>query len=161
MGIDIKSRTFCIKSTKRAERKEFLRYPVIKSEKDYIKAQKEMLLRIQEMKLEDVNTRNMSTDEAEILMSCVKAGYLIGRYEENGLELRTMDGKAHPELFSTSITPSGAAFLKPNNSDAKATIALIISFLALIVSILSNFLDMKETIDFLICLLKSIISKTQ
>lgn len=126
----------------------------IKSERSFIKAQKKMLLHIQTMKLEDVDTRNMSMDEAEILMTCIKAGYLIGRYEENGLEFRTMDGKAHPELLSTKITLAGAAFLKPRHTGENTNIALIISFLVLVVSILSSFSEIKKTIGSLICLLK-------
>lgn len=113
-----------------------------------------MLLRIQKMKLEDVNTFEMSIGEAEILMSCVKAGYLNGRYEENGLEFRTMDGKAHPELLSTGITPLGAAFLNPKNTEVKATIALVFSGIALLVSILSNLSSIKENIDYIRYLLK-------
>lgn len=128
---------------------------MIRSEKEYLKAQKKMLLRVQSSNLEDIDPHQMSMEDAEILMSCIRSGYLAGRYKENGFELRTMDGKAHPELLSTRITPAGAAFLKPNRTDRKATWALIIAFLSLVVSILSSFLDIRETICYLIHLLKS------
>lgn len=112
---------------------------MLQSQRDYEKALRAMLLRVQRAdSLDDVQPHQMSMEDAEILTDCIKQGYLRGITEEKGSELRTLDGKAHPVLLSTVITPKGAAFLKPKRTDIKATVALIISILALLVSILSN-----------------------
>ena len=61
------------------------------------------------------------------------------------IELRTMDGKAHSEIFNTVITLKGLEFLKPDRTKTKANLAIIISAIAgavslgsLLVSVLAN-----------------------
>ncbi|WP_195278929.1 hypothetical protein [Clostridium sp. J1101437_171009_A5] len=112
---------------------------MLRSQRDYEKALRAMLLRVQRAdSLDDVQPHQMNLEDAEILMDCVKLGYLHGRAENKGAELRTMDGKAHPVLLNTIITPKGLAFLRPKHTDIKATAAIVISILALLVSILSD-----------------------
>lgn len=127
---------------------------MLKSERDYEKAIRKMLLRVQNVtSLEEIQPHQMSLEDAEILMDCIKQGYLVGKTEDNGIELRTLDGKAHPELLSSLITPKGFAFLKPKNTDMKATAAIVISSFALLISILSSLDKILENIRWLIDLL--------
>ena len=68
-------------------------------------------------------------EELEVLSDCIKNGYIRGRttYFHNGKEqeLRTLDGKMHPEIINHIIPPKGLAFLsendecdKPNETDS-------------------------------------------
>ena len=112
---------------------------MLHTEKEYNSAMRQMILRVQQAaSVDEINTWDMSIEEAEILLDCVASGYLIGKVPKNIAECRTLDGKAHPELFNTVITPKGLAFLKPPRTDLKATIALIVSAIAALISLLSN-----------------------
>lgn len=118
---------------------------MVKNQKGYIREMRSMIRRVQTLpKGESLNPFELSHEEAEILSDCIKNGYVIGTVtsfdKDTGreYELRTMDGKIHPELFNNVITPKGLAFLKPSKTDIKASIALIISILALLISFLSQ-----------------------
>ena len=55
-------------------------------------------------------------EELEVLSDCIKEGYIRGRttyIDSNGheRELRTLDGKMHPEIINHVIPPKGLAFL--------------------------------------------------
>lgn len=132
---------------------------MIKSKKELIQAEKKMILFVQDSNLSDIDPHQMTYEDAEILMQCIKSGYLIGVCERDGHELRTLDGKAHPELLSTNITPAGSAFLKPNKTDVKATAAIIISILSLAIAVLSNLQEIVQSVGWIADLLKSIIQR--
>ncbi len=89
-------------------------------------------------------SRSTDTQELELLADCIRNGYLIGRVSspdpKTGVEheLRTLDGKMHPELFNQIVPPKGLAFLKPAASDIRSVIAICISVLALLVSLFAN-----------------------
>ena len=128
---------------------------MLKSQRGYEKALRAMLRQVQgAASLSEIQPHQMNREDSEILMECIKLGYLLGETEKNGVELRTKDGKAHPELHSTSLTPKGFAFLRPKRTDIKATVSLCISILALLVSILANLDKIAENFRLLTGLLK-------
>ena len=133
---------------------------MLKSQRGYEKAMRSMLRRVHSSEsLQSWNPHKMSVEDAEILMDCIKAGYLIGTTESDGAEHRTLDGKAHPELLSTSITPNGFAFLKPKRTDLKATVAIWLSIFAFIFSTLATLDKIVENYHWLANGIKAIITK--
>ena len=122
---------------------------MIKTKRDYDNAIRAMIRRVQRAKDKDeFNTFKMSAEEAEILLDCITAGYLIGEIQE---PYRTMDGKAHPELTNTFVTPKGLAMLEPSKTERKGNLAIVtsisavlISAFALVVSLLANLDKMLE-----------------
>lgn len=122
---------------------------MIKTKRDYDNAIRAMIRRVQRAKDKDeFNTFKMSAEEAEILLDCITAGYLIGEIQE---PYRTMDGKAHPELTNTFVTPKGLAMLEPSKTELKSNLAIVtsisavlISAFALVVSLLANLDKMLE-----------------
>ena len=93
---------------------------MIKTKRDYDNAIRAMIRRVQRAKDKDeFNTFKMSAEEAEILLDCITAGYLIGEIQE---PYRTMDGKAHPELTNTFVTPKGLAMLEPSKTELKSNL---------------------------------------
>ena len=122
---------------------------MIKTKRDYDNAIRAMIRRVQRAKDKDeFNTFKMSAEEAEILLDCITAGYLIGEIQE---PYRTMDGKAHPELTNTFVTPKGLAMLEPSKTELKSNLAIVTSIaavlipaFALVVSLLANLDKMLE-----------------
>ena len=94
---------------------------MLHTEKEYNSAMRQMILRVQQAtSVDEINTWDMSIEEAEILLDCVASGYLIGKIPKNITECRTLDGKAHPELFNTVVTPKGLAFFKTSTNRFKS-----------------------------------------
>lgn len=94
-------------------------------------------------------------EELELFADCIRKGYLLGKVsyiDGDGVEqeLRTMDGKMHPELSNHIITPAGLAFLNPEKADKRPMVALVVSVIALLVSILSNLDKILNNLDFLL-----------
>ncbi len=123
---------------------------MIKSEREYNRAVREMLRRVQlASSVDEFHSDKMSVQESEILADCIKREFLIGRVSDSTGEFRTEDGKMHPELLNTLITPRGYAFLKPQKTDVKATVALIVSIVAVVVSIAANLQQIVESFRWL------------
>ena len=86
---------------------------MISSNQDYRNAMKEMIRKVQSGYEPSFNA---SDEELELLSDCIKEGYIRGRttyIDGNGheQELRTLDGKMHPEIINHVIPPKGLAFL--------------------------------------------------
>jgi hypothetical protein len=127
---------------------------MLRSERQYERAIRNMLHSVQSAEsVDEFDTWKMSTEECEVLSACIKRGYLVGKIEDDDGELRTLDGKMHPNLLNTTVTPAGCAFLRPKRTDAKATAAIMISIAALLVSILANLDRIAENYRWLIDLL--------
>lgn len=126
---------------------------MIKSEREYKKAMRDMIRRVQSAKnADEINDATLTMEEAEILTDCILEGYVRGKVEEelsNGrvITLRTLDGKAHPEIYNTVIPLKGLAFLKPENTALKATIAICASVIASLVSISALFVSLLSSLD--------------
>lgn len=91
---------------------------MISSNQDYIDAMKEMIRKVQSGYEPPFNA---GVEELEILSDCIKNGYIRGRTtyvasDGREHELRTLDGKMHPEIINHVIPPKGLAFLD-NSSD--------------------------------------------
>ena len=105
---------------------------MIRNQTDYRKAMCKMIRKIQNSSsAEEINDLEMSIEDAEILNDCIENGFVRGKTtyrNHNGeeIELRTMDGKAHSEIFNTVITLKGLEFLKPDRTKTKANLAIII-----------------------------------
>lgn len=126
---------------------------MIRDQADYRKAMCDMIHRIQKAKSpEEINTMEMSIEDAEILNDCIENGFVRGEtYATNSngkkFPLRTMDGKAHPEIYNTVITLKGLEFLKPNRAEARANLAIAISAVAGVVSIASLLVNALANLD--------------
>lgn len=125
---------------------------MVSSEKEYETEMKKMLLKVQNGYEPPFDA---GVEELELLSDCIRKGYLLGKtsyIDENGVEqeLRTMDGKMHPELSNHIITHAGLAFLSPKKEDKRPLIALVVSVAALLVSILSNLDKILNNLDFLL-----------
>jgi len=118
---------------------------MISREKDYIKAMRAMIARVGETEsVQDIDTFQMSLEEAEILSDCINEGYLIGTATP---DMRTLDGKMHSELINNVITPKGLAFLKPNKTERKSNVALITSIVAVSISFFAFLTTLIANID--------------
>lgn len=106
---------------------------MIKSQREYKKAMRRMISRVQ--RGEHIDIWNESTENMEILADCISAGYVNGELMRDGKELRTLDGKIHPIIYNSHIPLKGIAFLHPQ-LDWKFIIPTIISILALLCSLL-------------------------
>lgn len=106
---------------------------MIKSQREYKKAMRIMISRVQ--RGEHIDIWNESTENMEILADCISAGYVNGELMRDGKELRTLDGKIHPIIYNSHIPLKGIAFLHPQ-LDWKFIIPTIISILALLCSLL-------------------------
>lgn len=78
--------------------------------------------------------------DAEVLAECITRGYLIGDTR------RTMDGRQHPVLITSTVPMAGLNFLEPDHSNLKSNIALAISAIALLISLLASLTDIAEGI---------------
>ena len=86
---------------------------MISSSQDYRNAMKEIIRKVQ---CGYEPPFNASDEELELLSDCIKKGYIRGRttyIDSDGheQELRTLDGKMHPEIINHVIPPKGLAFL--------------------------------------------------
>ena len=111
---------------------------LLNTERKYQNAMKRMIKRIQ--KTGDIpDPRNLSDQDAEILMDCVKQGFLIGEaqgWDERRhafIDHRVLTGKAMPEVHSATIPLKGVIFLKPT-IDWKFVVPTAISIAALIIT---------------------------
>ena len=125
---------------------------MLKTDKDYTKAMKTMIRRIQAG--DTPSSFIITAEDCEILAECIKAGYINGTttYTDingNVSELRTCDGTIHPTIYNNIITLKGLEFLKPNYVEIKANLAIAISALALLISLLSNLDKIIENLKFL------------
>lgn len=124
---------------------------MIRNEKEYTKAMKKMILRVQN----DGAPKDAEStiEEMEVLTDCIRAGYLIGTttFTDSStgaeIDLRTMDGKMHPELLNNSVTPKGLAFLKPNKANLKSNVAIVTSILATLISLLAFLVTLLSDLD--------------
>lgn len=116
---------------------------MIQSRSDYRAAVCRMIRTVQTAKSADeINSLKMTAEDAEILNDCIESGFIRGRIsylnsDGKEIKLRTLDGKAHPQVFSTVITMKGLEFLKPDRTKLKANLALVFSALAVVVSVCS------------------------
>lgn len=101
---------------------------MIKSEREYIRAMRNMVKRIQNG--EQINVMSNSVEELEILADCIRCGYINGTVEDGERAFRTMDGKIHPRIFNNHIPLKGIVFLNPR-PDWKFLIPTAISLIAL------------------------------
>ena len=89
---------------------------MITSDRDYLSAMKDMIRKVQSGYEPPFNA---SAEELEILADCIRNGYIRGQtsYFRDGREheLRTLDGKIHPEITNHIIPPKGLAFLSEND----------------------------------------------
>lgn len=134
---------------------------MISSEKEYFAAMRNM---IRKVRSGYVPAHDADHEELEVLAECIRQGYLLGKttyIDEHGREqeLRTLDGKMHPEITNHVIPPKGLAFLSPNKTERKSNIALgvsicavVISLFAFIVTLLSNLDKIIENWDLLMTL---------
>ena len=126
---------------------------MISNQTDYRKAMCKMIRKIQNSSsAEEINDLEMSIEDAEILNDCIENGFVRGKTtyrNHNGeeIELRTMDGKAHSEIFNTVITLKGLEFLKPDRTKTKANLAIIISAIAGVVSLGSLLVSVLANLD--------------
>ena len=118
---------------------------MIKNEKEYSRAMRAMIVRVQSAEdADEINCAQMTMEEREILFDCITDGYVRGKTtdvigkDRHMINLRMMDGSARPEVYNTIITLKGLCFLKPDRIKAKANIAIFVSACALLVSILAN-----------------------
>lgn len=86
---------------------------MISSEEEYYEAMREMIRKVQNGYEPPFDA---SIEEMEIFADCIRNGYLLGKttyIDRDGIEqeLRTMDGKMHPELINNVVPPKGLAFL--------------------------------------------------
>ena len=128
---------------------------MIKSEREFTREMRKTILRIANGQSPFHNPA--TDDDSEVIAECINHGYLLSKHPlENGAVLRTMDGKAHPDVNTTVIPLKGLAFLKPDRTRTYARVSLWLSIAALLVSILSNLPEIFESVRMLIDLLKSI-----
>lgn len=106
---------------------------MIRSQREYKKAMRKMIRRVQSG--EKINSWEENFEDMEILADCISAGYINGELEEDGKPIRTLDGKIHPIVFNSYIPLKGLAFLHPQ-IDWKFIIPTIISVIALLCSLL-------------------------
>lgn len=107
---------------------------MIKTEKQYCRAMRKMIRRVQSG--EQINANSASFEDMEILSDCIRLGYVNGIIEESGCVLRTLDGKMRPRIFNNHIPLKGIAFLHPH-PNWEFLIPTIISLIALVKSFLS------------------------
>ena len=101
---------------------------MITSEKEYDKAMRKMILRVQSG--ESLNFLEMNVEDREILRDCIDRGFVNGTNEHG----RTQDFAPCPIVYNSFIPFKGVAFLRPA-PDWKFLIPTAISIIALIVSI--------------------------
>ena len=125
---------------------------MISSVKEYDVEMRKMLLKVQNGYEPPFEA---DIEELELFADCIRKGYLLGKVsyvDRDGVEqeLRTMDGKMHPELSNHIVTPAGLAFLNPEKEDRRPMLALVVSIVALLVSILSNLDKILSNLHFLL-----------
>lgn len=121
---------------------------MIHSEKEYRNAMRMMILRVQRAAdINDIDTWALSMEEAELLLDCVRDGYLTGKVPEDETSCRTLDGKAHPELINTVVTPKGLSFLRPSKTDLKSSVALGVSIFAAVISLFAFVVTLLANLD--------------
>lgn len=86
---------------------------MVPSSQDYTNAMKEMICKVQNGYEPPFDA---SDEELELLSDCIKEGYIRGRTTYIGSdgrerELRTLDGKIHPQIINHIIPPKGLSFL--------------------------------------------------
>ena len=128
---------------------------MISSSQDYTNAMKEMIRKVQSGYEPPFNA---SDEELELLSDCINEGYVRGRttyIDRDGheQELRTLDGKMHPEIINHVIPPKGLAFLseqdkcnEPDEIHAAKTKSLKWSKISTISSIVIGLLAIVATI---------------
>ncbi len=110
---------------------------MIKNQKDYEKAMRAMIRRVQNG--DPPVDKHASIEDMEILADCIKAGYINGTtthfsaHSQKEEELRTLDGKMHPKVYNNVIPLKGLVFLNPQK-DWKFIIPTVISLIALLKS---------------------------
>lgn len=126
---------------------------MIRNQTDYRKAMCSMIRKIQSARSADeINSMEMSIEEAEILNDCIENGFVRGETSAQNaagqeIPLRTMDGKAHPVIHNTVITLKGLEFLKPDRTTAKANLAIAISAVAGVISLGSLLVSVLASLD--------------
>lgn len=107
---------------------------MIKSERSF-KRQMRIMIRRVSNGLGPYSSAEPTRDDLEVLTECISQGYLLSS-EEN--VTRTLDGTPHPGHVDSFVPLKGLAFLKPDRTALRSKIALWISFIALLISLLSN-----------------------
>lgn len=108
---------------------------MIKSEKEFLKSMRKVIRCVLSGKYEPTADR----EQLEVVTECIEQGYLLSQYERDGKKvLRTMDGTPHPRVATDTVPLKGLKFLSPDRSNLKSNIALILSALALLVSLFAN-----------------------
>ena len=112
---------------------------MLKTKKDFEKAMRTMILRVQSG--DTISDKTASIEDMEVLAECIRNGYINGRLTSStshkSEEFRTLDGKIHPQIINNIIPLKGLIFLHPQK-DGKFIIPTAISLIALIVSIFNH-----------------------
>lgn len=95
---------------------------------------------------------NPTRQDLEVLAECVTRGYLLQKGADQDFS-RTMDGIPHLAVDMSVVPVKGLAFLHPDRTRLKSTVALWVSISALAVSLLSNLNAIAQSISWLISVL--------
>lgn len=121
----------------------------ITSQRQLNQAMRQMIRRVANG--EKALPENPTNLDREIAAECISRGYLYQSPRKNGREVhRDLFGIVYSEIDNSIVPLEGLAFLRPDKSTARSWAALIISALALLVSILSNLSDILEGIRSLV-----------
>ena len=126
---------------------------MIKSEREFIIEMQNTILRVANGESPFHNPA--TDDDSEVIAECINQGYLLSNSPlDEGTVLRTMDGKAHPDVNTSVVPLKGLAFLKPDRTRLYAKVSLGLSIAALLVSILANLPEILGSLRMLADLLK-------
>ena len=108
---------------------------MISSERAYYRAMRRMIRCV--MNGKNPLPCNPTREDYEILAECINQGYLFQLGNKTDV-LRTVDGMPHPTVDLSAVPVKGLAFLRPDRTRLKSTLALCISAIALAISFLAN-----------------------
>ena len=108
---------------------------MIKSERTYYKEMRRMIRRV--LKGEEPLPKDPTREDLEILTECVSRGYLLNMDSRDEV-LRTADGRPHPIVDLSVVPVKGLAFLRPDRTQLKSTIAIWVSIAAMLISLFAN-----------------------
>lgn len=93
-----------------------------------------------------------TSEELEVLTECINQGYLLPAGSDCDTKvMRSASGIPHPTYNKDVVPLRGLTFLRPDRTRLKANLALVFSAIAIIVSILSNAVEIAETCRSILC----------
>lgn len=126
---------------------------MIKTERQFVCEMRKMIRRV--INGENALHNPPTPDDVEVLAECINCGYLLPLDSSNADAVnRTLDGTPHINLNTAVVPLKGLAFLRPDRTRLRANVAIFLSAVAIVVSILSDLTEIVGTIRCLICLLK-------